>query len=208
MPWIDKQGFSVLQQSQQSSCGLCCVGMAYNIYHKNDKLSEQYLVSLSGQIAKGGRDKYYKATVDRVGVQPTHLAIHFPNLGTTSVGTYGDHIASLANELGLHASHHTGTIMEMKQAMRRVKKGSRLVIALVSWGHWVLVVSRARRWGRASIYTILDPLGAAVQNTGSTNYDNGIGSNGTFGDNQSRGWWVDITGANPLANKSEGVKVM
>lgn len=208
MPWEIFEGFDVLHQDHKSSCGLCCVGMAYSIYRTNDFLSEHYLIGQSGQIGTGGRDKYYKAAVDRVGARPTHLAVHFQNLGRSSVGTYGEHIAALAAHLGLQATHHSGTIGEMKQAMRRVREGTRLVIALVSWGHWVLVISRKRRWGRASIYTILDPLGAAVRNTGSTDYDNGIGGSGTFGDNQGSGWWVDITGANPLANKSVGVRVM
>ena len=208
MAWIVSNGYNVLHQAQKSSCGLCCVGMAYSIFHTNDFLSEHYLVGKSGRIATGGRNQYHKATVDRVGVQATHLAVHFPNLGVASVGTYGDHIASLADSLGLTASYHSGTIMEMKQAMRRVNGSSRLVIALVSWGHWVLVKSRARRWGRASRYTVLDPLGNAVVNSGSTNYDNEIGNTGTFGDNHGTGWWVDITGARPLASKSSGVRVM
>ncbi len=204
MPWIPSQGLNVLKQKEERSCGLCCVGMANNIYHPNDFLSEQSLVTRSAQIGTGGRDRYYKAAVDMPGARPTQWAIEFPKLGRYSEGTFGDHITSVANSYGLQASNHTGTITEMKQAMRRVQEGRRLVIVLVSWGHWVLVKSRARRWGRASIYTILDPLGTAVRNTGSTDYDNEIGKQGTFGDKQSRGWWVNITGTKPVPKGTEG----
>lgn len=164
--------------------------MVVNLFDQVE-LQERHVVSMGLQI--GGVAEYDRATWDKAGYAWTPIvqaAYHqhgmLPHVGS---GTYGRHLRDVLREgLRLDARYGQGGLAQAKAVMRQVSR-NRPMIVLVSWGHWVVVVSRRTRgWGSASDYTILDPAGHAVTNRGSTNYTAPYRA-GTFS-----GYWVTVHG--------------
>lgn len=212
MGWMKDGGVDILKQADEMSCGLCCVGMALH-HFTSVQWQESALKGLSRSVqGTDVTERYTKSAknvagaVPTVGVQMGEIA---DNVGD---GTYGNHLTAMLNKEHLQATFGTGSLANIKTAMRAVD-GTHLVIVRVDWngngGHWVLVKGRATHFGGQSTYTIHDPAGHLVQNNGSTTYTAPYGG-GTFNNVTDGAFWVEVTGtiASKLASKATGVKVM
>jgi hypothetical protein len=157
-----------------------------------------------GDFTREGRSGDYScAAQDRVGAKETALVPAQVSQQPPADGTAASHLRQVAVNRGLVATEHVHNhIANMKAAMRSVREGGPLMIALVQWlgrgAHWVLVVRRDTHVGRASTYTVLDPAGLVVRNCGSTRYTapyhqvGGFDQVGGFG-----GFYVLINGLAP-----------
>jgi hypothetical protein len=211
MPWINVDGWDVLKQSHEQSCGYCCIGMVVNLIEGGRKDREESIVAAGRSV--GGVGAYDRHAKDRVGAVQTPLVQaayeEFGALPHWGSGTYGNHLAQvLRRHYRMDATYYKdqGT-SAIKSAMRGVS-AKQYMIALVQWdgggGHWVLVVERHKRgWGYSSDYAVLDPGGYVTINRGSSIYNTVSGARGKFG-----GYFVLVSGYGQLESKSTGVKVM
>lgn len=207
MGWVMDSGVNVLQQADEMSCGLCCVGMALH-YYTDVLWQESELKALSREVrGTGHTEQYSRSAKDIPGAQPT-VGVQMGAIDdAVGDGTYGNHLAAMLNHEYIQADFGHGGIAAAKTALRGVNR-SHLVIVRVEWangaGHWVLVVDRDTHFGRPSTYTIHDPAGRVVQNSGSSIYT------APYAVASFSGYWVAITGAirSRLATKKTGVKVM
>ncbi len=197
MPWIREGSYNVLQQTHAQSCGLCCVGMILNL--KQGRMdAELSLAAMSRIIDPETEDHpaaYQRATRDRVGFVKMATAVADPamiKMGEYRIlrgedaqdygareslgkGTASSHLQKVLNAYGVTSSSPAS----VKEAIRAGTRTNPTIVqievpprpGLPHGGcHWVLVVGRQTRWGRESIYTILDPSGFVTQNHGSVNY--------------------------------------
>jgi len=207
MGWVKDSGVWVLQQADEMSCGLCAVGMAL-FYFTSVQWQERELKDLSRRVQGADpTEKYSRSAKNISGAQPT-VGVQMGAIpDAIGDGTYGNHLAAMIAHEHLQATFGHGGVANVKAALRAVRR-AHLVIVRVEWangaGHWVLVTGRSTHLGRPSTYTIHDPAGCVVQNSGSTTYT------APYATAQFSGYWVEVTGAirSLLANKRTGVKVM
>jgi hypothetical protein len=205
MAWMVDGGVDILRQADEMSCGLCAVGMALR-YFTGVTWSEAELRKLSREVQGAGHtEKYSRSAKDMPGAQAT-VGVQMGAIDDkVGDGTYGNHLAAMLNHEHLQATFKTGA--SVKAALRGINL-TRKVIVRVEWtngaGHWVFVTGRSTKFNKPSTYTIHDPVGHLVQNSGSTTYTAPY-SGGTFS-----GYWVEVTGniVSKLATKATGVKVM
>jgi hypothetical protein len=190
---VGGKAYRVLQQDQAQSCGLCCIGMVLNLIDKRE-VSEVSLAARSRDLDPETADRpaaYQRATKDRVGFVKMVTAKADPGLGvmgerrilsghaapdygkreSLGKGTAASHLLKVLADYRVGAQK----AVSVKEAMRAVSPGrpSLVLVQITGGHHWVLVVNRETRYGRASIYTILDPFGLATTNTGSDTYTAG-----------------------------------
>jgi hypothetical protein len=129
----------ILQQTRGPACGPCCVGMALKLLKGRELPYGTIFTDGQAQNVSGGWDhngastRWMKALLDSYQINAT--------------------VKSTAPTI--KEALRQSTLRTPRIAM--VKLGS-AVSANLSGYHWVVFVSRQTRFGRASIYTIYDPL--------------------------------------------------
>ena len=135
----------------------------------------------------------WRGGADLAGAIPT-VGVQMGAIISVGQGSYGDHLRHVLQKL-LHeycpinhvaepgVAFHETKIGALKKKMRNVTETKPMIVR-IEWsglgGHWVVVSSRNKRGlGKASDYTILDPIGNISKNRGSTNFHT-MSGNATF----------------------------
>ena len=134
MGWVMDSGVNVLQQADEMSCGLCCVGMALH-YYTDVLWQESELKALSREVrGTGHTEQYSRSAKDIPGAQPT-VGVQMGAIDdAVGVGTYGNHLAAMLTHEHIQANFGHGGIAAAKTALRAVNR-SYLVIVRVEWAN-------------------------------------------------------------------------
>ncbi len=190
--WIDVPEGRVLRQLNETNCcGYCCVAMVVRLITSQELSPETVLREARSQPGYIN----WRGGADLSGAVPT-VAVQMGAIASVGEGSYGGHLQhvlrTLLNEYcpinhvtAPNVAFHETKLGELKKTMRKVKDKKPLIVR-IEWpapdlgGHWVVVSGRKTRgWGKASDYTILDPIGNISKNRGSTNFHT-VSGNATY----------------------------
>ncbi len=188
--WINVPEGRVLRQlSDTNSCGYCCVAMVVGLITGQE-------LSLTTVLKVARNETGYvnwRGGADLAGAIPT-VGVRMGEIASIGEGSYGHHLqhvlARLLDEYcpvnrvaAPGVTFHETKISALKKKMRNVSEVKPMIVRIEwsgSGGHWVVVSGRKKRGlGKASDYTILDPIGNISKNRGSTNFHT-ISGNATF----------------------------
>lgn len=159
MAWVSNNGYRILMQDQQMSCGLCSCAMVINVL-RNAEFSESTMINESRKVTikesqqEENYTKYTGFTGDKSGYKPTVLRAVQKIPTSYGEGTFGMHLSKILKNNGINADYGHG---DAKAALDWVSKGKLLIIRVGEPGHWVVVVKKEWKIFKGSQFVILDP---------------------------------------------------
>lgn len=160
MGWVIDNGYNILKQDEEMSCGLCCCAMVLRLL-RNSTLSERTMVNESKIISQKDKSsqnditkKYTRPIKNVPGARKTAFAQATQHHMTYNDGTYAPHLVKILDSNNINAHYGRSSI---KNAMDAVTKEKPLIIRVGESGHWVVVVKKQKKLFGKNKFTILDP---------------------------------------------------
>ena len=160
MSWHFDNGYYILKQDHEMSCGLCCCAMVLRLlnnstFSESTMVSESKTISLNDKSSLNDKTKKYSRPIKNIsGARKTVFAQIAGHHMTYNDGTYAPHLVKILDRNNINAKYGTSSI---KNAMEAVTKEKPLIIRVGEPGHWVVVVKKKRKLFGKNKFIILDP---------------------------------------------------